>query len=135
MREIITVATGQAGNQVCSPRSSFHRRAILISSLGPRLQVATSFWSSILQEHALSSDGKPLPEGTEEQHHRLEVFFSQGSDNKWVPRALNVDLEPNTMEAIRSGPLGKLHRPDNYVHGQSGAGKVTFLPRATASPD
>ncbi|KAI7945500.1 hypothetical protein MJO29_011888 [Puccinia striiformis f. sp. tritici] len=99
MREIITVATGQAGNQV-----------------------ASSFWTTILQEHALSGDGKPLPEATEEQHHRLGVFFSEASNDKWVPRALNVDLEPNTMEAIRSGPLGKLHRPDNYVNGQSGAG-------------
>nr|ANN11958.1 beta-tubulin [Puccinia helianthi] len=99
MREIITIATGQAGNQV-----------------------ATSFWLNILQEHALSADGKPLPEGTEEQHHRLGVFFSEASHDKWVPRALNVDLEPNTMDSIRAGPLGKLHRPDNFIHAQSGAG-------------
>ncbi|MBW0467350.1 hypothetical protein O181_007065 [Austropuccinia psidii MF-1] len=99
MREIITVATGQAGNQV-----------------------ASAFWLNILKEHALSPDGKPLPEGTSEQHNRLGVFFSEASADKWVPRALNVDLEPNTMSAISSGPLGKLHRPDNYVHGQSGAG-------------
>jgi hypothetical protein len=31
------------------------------------------------------------------------------------------------MEAIRSGPLGKLHRPDNYVNGQSGAGRSLYL--------
>jgi tubulin beta len=33
-----------------------------------------------------------------------------------------IDLEPGTMDSLRSGPLGKLFRPDNYVFGQSGAG-------------
>ena len=33
-----------------------------------------------------------------------------------------VDLEPGTMESVRSGPMGKIFRPDNFVFGQSGAG-------------
>jgi len=33
-----------------------------------------------------------------------------------------MDLEPGTMESIRSGPYGQIFRPDNFVHGQSGAG-------------
>jgi tubulin beta len=33
-----------------------------------------------------------------------------------------VDLEPGTMDAVRSGPFGNLFRPDNFVFGQSGAG-------------
>ncbi|UYV80359.1 TUBB4A [Cordylochernes scorpioides] len=41
---------------------------------------------------------------------------------KYVPRALLVDLEPGTMDAVRSGPFGNLFRPDNFVFGQSGAG-------------
>jgi tubulin beta len=39
-----------------------------------------------------------------------------------VPRAILVDLEPGTMDAVRSGPFGQLFRPDNYVFGHSGAG-------------
>ena len=39
-----------------------------------------------------------------------------------MPRAILVDLEPGTMEAVRSGPVGKVFRPDNFVFGQSGAG-------------
>jgi len=39
-----------------------------------------------------------------------------------VPRAILVDLEPGTMDSVRSGPFGQLFRPDNYVFGQSGAG-------------
>jgi tubulin beta len=33
-----------------------------------------------------------------------------------------IDLEPGTMDSVRSGPLGGLFRPDNFVFGQSGAG-------------
>ena len=33
-----------------------------------------------------------------------------------------VDLEPGTMDSVRSGPYGRIFRPDNFVFGQSGAG-------------
>ena len=39
-----------------------------------------------------------------------------------MPRAVLVDLEPGTMDSVRSGPYGSLFRPDNFVFGQSGAG-------------
>ena len=41
---------------------------------------------------------------------------------KYVPRAVLVDLEPGTMDSVRSGPYGGIFRPDNFVFGQSGAG-------------
>ncbi|KAK5002611.1 Tubulin beta chain (Beta tubulin), partial [Elasticomyces elasticus] len=47
---------------------------------------------------------------------------SKASGNKYVPRAVLVDLEPGTMDAVRAGPFGQLFRPDNFVFGQSGAG-------------
>ena len=37
-------------------------------------------------------------------------------------QAVLVDLEPGTMDAVRSGPYGQLFRPDNFVFGQTGAG-------------
>ncbi|KAF8947595.1 alpha-tubulin, partial [Entomortierella lignicola] len=40
----------------------------------------------------------------------------------YVPRAVLVDLEPGTIDAIRTGEFGQLFRPDNYIFGQSGAG-------------
>jgi len=39
-----------------------------------------------------------------------------------VPRAVLVDLEPGVMDQIKGNKLGKIFRPDNMVHGQSGAG-------------
>lgn len=33
-----------------------------------------------------------------------------------------VDLEPGTLDTVRSGPYGQIFRPDNFVFGQGGAG-------------
>jgi len=41
---------------------------------------------------------------------------------RYVPRAVLMDLEPGTMDSVRSGPFGQLFRPDNFIFGQSGAG-------------
>ncbi|POR36870.1 Tubulin beta-2 chain [Tolypocladium paradoxum] len=56
------------------------------------------------------------------QLQRMSVYFNETSSNKHVPRAVLVDLEPGTMDAVRAGPLGQLFRPDNFVFGQAGAG-------------
>lgn len=39
---------------------------------------------------------------------------------KYVPRAALVDLEPGTMDSVRSGPFGQLFRPDNFIFGRFG---------------
>jgi tubulin beta len=33
-----------------------------------------------------------------------------------------MDLEPGTMDSVRTGPYGQIFRPDNFVFGQTGAG-------------
>lgn len=45
---------------------------------------------------------------------------SEGHQSRYVPRAVLVDLEPGTMEAVRAGPLGKLFKPEHIVFGQLG---------------
>ena len=40
--------------------------------------------------------------------------------NEYVPRAILVDLEPGTMDSVRSGPFGQIFRPDNFVFGECG---------------
>jgi len=34
-----------------------------------------------------------------------------------VPRNILMDLEPGTMDSVRSGPFGQIFRPDNFVFG------------------
>ncbi|GAB7348605.1 hypothetical protein MBLNU459_g6987t2 [Dothideomycetes sp. NU459] len=84
-------------------------------------QVGAAFWQTISGEHGL--DGAGVYNGTSDlQLERMNVYFNEASGNKYVPRAVLVDLEPGTMDAVRAGPFGQLFRPDNFVFGQSGAG-------------
>ncbi|KAJ6508941.1 Tubulin/FtsZ, GTPase domain-containing protein [Mycena sanguinolenta] len=103
MREIVHLQTGQCGNQIGS-----------------------RFWEVVSQEHGLDNTGvyseKTDQHTTDLQLERISVYYNEVGSAKYVPRAVLVDLEPGTMEVIRSGPLGSLFRPDNFVHGQNGAG-------------
>ncbi|KAB8236205.1 tubulin beta chain [Aspergillus alliaceus] len=98
MREIVHLQTGQCGNQV-----------------------GTAFWQIISGEHGLDASG--VYQGTDDQElERMNVYFNEVDNKKYVPRAVLVDLEPGTMDAVRAGPFGQLFRPDNFVFGQSSAG-------------
>ncbi|KAL2783791.1 Tubulin/FtsZ, GTPase domain-containing protein [Aspergillus keveii] len=98
MREIVHMQIGQCGNQIGS-----------------------AFWETIAGEHGL--DGSGIYNGTSDlQLERMNVYFNQANANKYVPRAVLVDLEPGTMDAIRGGPFGQLFRPDNFIFAQAGAG-------------
>merc|ERR1712156_567159 len=66
-------------------------------------QIGAKFWEIISDEHGIDPTGSY-------------------SGAKYVPRAVLVDLEPGTMDSVRSGPYGAVFRPDNFVFGQSGAG-------------
>jgi tubulin beta len=84
-------------------------------------QIGTKFWEVLSEEHGIDHDG--TYKGTDDlQLERINVYFNEAGANKYVPRAVLIDLEPGTGDAIRSGPFGKLFRPDNIVNGQSGAG-------------
>ena len=50
--------------------------------------------------------------------HGRMVYSFIPSGGKYVPRAVLVDLEPGTMDSVRSGPFGQIFRPDNFVFGK-----------------
>ncbi|KAF9167902.1 Tubulin beta-4B chain [Actinomortierella ambigua] len=98
MREIVHLQTGQCGNQI-----------------GGR------FWQVISEEHGIDNTG--LYKGTSDlQLERINVYYNEANGGKYVPRAVLVDLEPGTIDAVKTGEYGQLFRPDNYIFGQSGAG-------------
>lgn len=35
-----------------------------------------------------------------------------------MPRAVLVDLEPGTIESIKTGPFSQLFMPDNMIYGE-----------------
>jgi len=98
MREIIHAQVGQCGNQIGS-----------------------QFWDVISEEHGIDAKGTYV--GTSDiQKERADVFFTEASSGKYVPRSIIVDLEPATIDKIKTGPCGNLFRPENFINGQSGAG-------------
>merc|ERR1711877_9671 len=113
MREIVHLQAGQCGNQI-----------------------GAKFWEIISDEHGIDPNGAYA--GTSElQMERIDVYYNEAqglspeskargerltAGGKYVPRAVLVDLEPGTMDSVRSGPYGQIFRPDNFVFGQSGAG-------------
>merc|ERR1712071_454644 len=98
MREIVHLQAGQCGNQI-----------------------GAKFWEIISDEHGIDATGSYC--GTSDlQLDRINVYYNEANGGKYVPRAVLVDLEPGTMDSVRSGPFGQLFRPDNFVFGQSGAG-------------
>lgn len=52
------------------------------------------------------------------QLERINVYYNEAAGAKYVPRAVLVDLEPGTMDSVRSGPFGQLFKPDNFVFGK-----------------
>ncbi|RUS13952.1 Tubulin/FtsZ, GTPase domain-containing protein, partial [Endogone sp. FLAS-F59071] len=83
--------------------------------------IGQKFWEVVAQEHGIDITGKYIGDN-DLQLERINVYFNEGFGGKYVPRAVLVDLEPATMDAIRSSEYGAIFRPDNYIYGQSGAG-------------
>ncbi|KAH0478493.1 MAG: hypothetical protein KVP17_005330, partial [Porospora cf. gigantea B] len=98
MREIVHIQVGQCGNQIGS-----------------------KFWEVISNEHGISPDGQYIG-SNEQQLDRIEVFYTEAANARYVPRAVLLDLEPGTMDAVKNSEYGALFRPDNFIFGQSGAG-------------
>ena len=76
----------------------------------------------ISNEHGIQPNGKYSGTTPELQLDRINVYYREASRGVYVPRAVLVDLEPGTMDSVRSSLFGSLFRPDNFIFGQSGAG-------------
>ena len=74
----------------------------------------SQFWEIISDEHGIDPTGTYIGD-SELQLERIEVYYNEASGGKFVPRAVLVDLEPGTMDSVRSGPFGQIFRPDNFV--------------------
>merc|ERR1712212_114681 len=98
MREIVHIQAGQCGNQI-----------------------GAKFWEILADEHGIDPTGQYV--GTDlQQLERIDVYYNDAENGKYVPRALLVDLEPGTMDSIKGGVNGASFRPDNFIFGHTGAG-------------
>ncbi|KAB0336733.1 hypothetical protein FD755_025876, partial [Muntiacus reevesi] len=63
----------------------------------------TTFWEVISDEHGIDPTGSYHGD-SDLQLERINVYYNEAAGNKYVPRAILVDLEPGTMDSVRSGP-------------------------------
>ncbi|KAJ3437923.1 tubulin gamma-2 chain [Anaeramoeba flamelloides] len=98
MREIITLQVGQCGNQI-----------------------GFEFWKRLCLEHGINNEGV-LEEFSTEGGDRKDVFFYQGDNKTYVPRALLLDLEPMVLEKIQTSEFAKLYNSENFKVSQEKIG-------------
>ncbi|KAL5988664.1 hypothetical protein ACLOJK_026762 [Asimina triloba] len=45
----------------------------------------------------------------------ISLYYNEASCDRFVPRTVLMDLEPDTMDSLRTGSYGQIFRPDNFV--------------------
>lgn len=101
-REIITIQVGQCGNQI-----------------------GLEFWKRLVDEHGIDADGRLKLQAAEEKNpgDRKDVFFYQADDDRYVPRAILMDLEPRVVNnTIKKSDYGKLFNSENIFLSKEGGG-------------
>nr|KAF6402811.1 tubulin beta 4A class IVa [Rousettus aegyptiacus] len=76
MREIVHLQAGQCGNQI-----------------------GAKFWEVISDEHGIDPTGTYHGD-SDLQLERINVYYNEATGGNYVPRAVLVDLEPGTMDAV-----------------------------------
>ncbi|XP_012265359.2 tubulin beta chain-like [Athalia rosae] len=97
MREIVQLQVGQCGNQI-----------------------GTKFWEIIVDEHGVDLEGIYRGE-SDLQLEQINVFFNEGTDGTYTPRVILADLDPVSLNSVKSGSHGKLFKLENFVSGKAGA--------------
>ena len=101
VREIVHCQVGQCGNQI-----------------------GNAFWETMRKEHNLDESGKFIPSKDTVQDSlildKMDVYFHEAGERRFVPRCCLIDLEPGTLDVIKANPIGKMFKPDNFLFGASG---------------
>jgi hypothetical protein len=67
-------------------------------------QVGTEFWKKLCLEHGINNDGI-LQEFATNNTDRKDVFFYQADDERYIPRACLLDLEPRCAFSLSLLPF------------------------------
>ncbi|KAI5070369.1 hypothetical protein GOP47_0014712 [Adiantum capillus-veneris] len=84
-------------------------------------QICAKFWEVVCTEHDIDPTGSYNGDA-DVQLERVNVYYNKASCGCYVHCIVLMDLEPGTMDSVRTGPYGQTFRLDNFVFGQSGAG-------------
>merc|ERR1712170_160906 len=93
MREIVHIQAGQCGNQI-----------------------GAKFWEVVSDEHGVDPTGTYHGD-SDLQLERINVYYNEATGGRYVPRNILMDLEPGTMDSVRSGPFGQSGAGNNWAKG------------------
>uniref|UniRef100_A0A0G4EYT4 Tubulin beta chain n=1 Tax=Chromera velia CCMP2878 TaxID=1169474 RepID=A0A0G4EYT4_9ALVE len=96
MREIVHVQIGLCGNNL-----------------------GTKFWEVLSDEHGIDPQGTFRGQ-SDLQLERINVYYNEATGGRYVPRAVLVDLEPQSLDSCRASMFGQLFRPDNFIFSHGG---------------
>jgi tubulin beta len=104
VREIVHCQVGQCGNQI-----------------------GNAFWERMAEEHMIrkgdgSFEGDKADPSQALLIDKINVYFKQAGNSRYVARSVCIDLEPGTSEVIKASAIGGLFKTDNFIFGASGAG-------------
>lgn len=95
-REIITIAVGGAG-----------------------CRMALEFWRRLMAEHGIAANGRSMRSSRADERPR--TFFVETRAGQYAPRALFVDLDPDTAAELRAHELRQVLPPEFVVVGEADA--------------
>ena len=98
MREIVQIWGGQCGNQL-----------------------GTHFLSSISTDHYIDPTGSLQPSQSSE-FHLLDTYFSPSTSGRYRPRVVAFDLDPSSVNTVRTDLYGHLLPPEQCIAGTGSAG-------------
>lgn len=77
-------------------------------------------------EHGIDAGGNLQPfaqaNSNSNTKDRKDCFFYQADDNRYIPRAILMDLEPRVVNATLASPYGKLFNSENIFLSKEGGG-------------
>ena len=48
---------------------------------------------------------------------KIDTYYNEITEGQFVPRAVLVDLAPNTIDSIMTGSMRQFFKPDNIIAG------------------
>jgi len=70
--------------------------------------VGFEFWKKLCAEHGINPEGVLEPFATDGVCDGKDIFFDQADDNRYVPRAVMLDLEPRVIHSIMTSNYSKV---------------------------
>lgn len=116
--EIITIQVGKAGNSI-----------------------ANEFWRDLCQEHKLcldSAQNRGKYQGKAEDfkyEEHLNVFFNESCSERYVPRAILMDLNMQDLATLAADSIGDCFKPANIIGSDESSGNCYAKAFHTEGPD